>query len=202
MLPIAANAQREYNRVCGDDLYLPNDTKDVVYDFDEVIDERVSTKNVLIEHNQVVNYYHKNVVSEKHFYLDGTPIRYRQEYVREHPIYYKERYVREYPSYYSSVPYEYYNEFREPRWHLYFDFNSSRLNNEDELKDLIRYALYYYDLHLYIYVDGNVNDKLSRTRNGFIVDNLLMNGIRSNRIHTIYTNKYSCIVKITASRKK
>ena len=56
MLPIAVNAQR-VRYVCNDDVYSTS----YVSGYDEVIDENTSVKNVIVNHNKVINYYHKNI---------------------------------------------------------------------------------------------------------------------------------------------
>ena len=55
-IPIAVNAQREYSRIY-DDLYIVDGTKAVVYDYDEVINEQKSVKNVFVRHNRETNYF-------------------------------------------------------------------------------------------------------------------------------------------------
>ena len=215
MLPMAVNAQREYRYLCDDDVYLMDDEKVVVYDrnYDEVVDEKIDTKNVLVRHNRVTNYYHEDVVSENHYILNGSPTIRKYRRVYESPSYY----------YYERPSYSYvgrggsYRYKCVERWYFFFDLGSSRLINREEMAYLIDYALSHPYMNLYIdsYSDVDtgsrkLNMKLSKDRGDAIAEILVREGVNRNRILIInhgcdkqiyYTNDYNRCVTVTASRR-
>jgi hypothetical protein len=160
----------------------------------------------MVNHNQEINYYHKNNVVVRHINLDGYPSTYGYERIYE--PYYRRQYVEYYPKYdtYDEYVYDYGN-----KWQLFFKHYSSALINTDALNQLIRYALSNPHLDFYIeaYSDNDVrNKKLSNTRLNFIFNKLYDNGINTNRLHVMNylcskqeyrINKYNNYITVTAS---
>ena len=198
MLPIAVNAQR-VRYVCNDDVYSTR----YVSGYDKVIDENTSVKNVIVNHNKVINYYHKNNVVEHHYTIGDCPNQCTD--VRRYTISghcYHDSYAPYCYEYYDECYYDKPNCNIRKNWCFFFEFNSTYIINEREIGHLVGfakshpYAVFYFDAYSDIATgSGKVNRMLSRDRAYTIINILLNKGISRKRMfivnHGSETQPYS-----------
>ena len=140
-LPMTMSAQRHY-RSCDDVYYAPQS---------EVVSVVEGEKNVIVRHEQVINYYHENVVTERHYGLhDDVP-----NYVcNKQPTYSNEGF-----------------------WTFYFGLNSSQISNKEVLGDMIEFS--YRNPNVTFYIDSYGDAGYGTWRNNEIVSERRANAIRN-----------------------
>lgn len=151
--------------------------------FDDVIESNTITKNILVEENEVINYYHKKNVKVNH-YSYSKPTR-APRYSR--PVYRRQatcngyRRVEPQTNNYKPVA-------RSNKWAFFFDFNSAYLNNKEELGHLIDHVKY---SRCKIYIDAygdratgdyDSNMEIAEKRANTIINYLEGEGIDTNRM--------------------
>jgi outer membrane protein OmpA-like peptidoglycan-associated protein len=204
LLALAACAPREYS-----------DLHHNMY-YDDVINEENVVRNTLVRHQEVDNYYHVNEVKENHYYLNGSNnvccyyyphySRYRPYYRHYYPtrriVYVNRpttvvRYVNQerdnafYKQEHTTNNYSKYTNIGnyENKWYFYFQLNSDRLTEKEEIGHLIDYAKSHTNMSFYIdsYADANTgtyeyNMDLSERRAKTIINILINEGISGSRL--------------------
>ena len=156
--------------------------QDDVY-FDDVIESNTITKNILVEENEVINYYHKKNVKVNHYsYSNPTRApRYSRPVYRRHTTCNGYRRVEPQTNNYKPVT-------RSNKWTFFFDFNSAYLNNKEELGRLIDHVKY---SRCKIYIDAygdratgdyDSNMEIAERRANTIINYLEGEGIDTNRM--------------------
>jgi outer membrane protein OmpA-like peptidoglycan-associated protein len=160
--------------------------QDDVY-FDDVIERNTITKNILVEENEVVNYYHrKNVKVNHYFYSEPTRVpRCSRSVYRKPSTCNGYRRVEPQVNNYQPVT-------RSNKWTFFFDFNSAYLNNKEELSHLIDHAKYGSG-NIYIDAYGDEatgdfysNEEVAKRRANTIVNYLIKEGIDPGRMYVRY----------------
>lgn len=184
--------------------------QDDVY-FDDVIEHNTVTKNILVEENEVINYYHKKNVKVNHYSYSEPTVAPRCS----RPVYRQPatcngyRRVEQPQANYQSVS-------RSNKWAFFFDFNSAYLNNKEELGRLIDHVKYSCD-NIYIDAYGDEgtgdyysNEEIAKRRANTIVSYLTREGIDPGRMYVRYlgctrqpygnNNLNRCVIVKTGSR--
>lgn len=212
---LSANAQREYqdgvytvvgqhgNRIdvrkgnCQTQqpqFYIEDNTQ-CFSDYDDVIENENSVRNVLVKENETVNYYHVREVKENHFYIGNTPTRHvpvRKRYV--------DRRIETYAPVSSYINHSNYSPVQVDngdKWFFFFQFNSDYLTNREELGHLIDFAkcnpftIFYIDS----YADAETgtlaqNESISKRRANTVVNYLIREGISVDRL---FVNYHGCV---------
>ena len=195
-MSLTACAQSEYRSY--DNLYPDVNTGSCVAQFDEVIDEVSTVKNVLVRNKEVVNYYHDNVVVENHYNMNGRAVGYAR-YIPRRPVSHatSNRVViprRVTSSYAHTKTYEKHKYIclegsDDDKWFFFFRLNSDYLTNREELGHLIDYARTnpYSSFYIDAYADAETggyeaNMRISQMRANAIISVLLREGISKNRL--------------------
>lgn len=160
--------------------------QDDVY-FDDVIEHNTITKNILVEENEVINYYHKKNVKVNHYsYSEPTrALRCSRPVYRQPATCNGYRRVKPQVNNYQPVA-------RVNKWTFFFDFNSAYLNNKEELGHLIDHAKYGSgNIYIDAYGDGATgdfysNEEVAKRRANTIVDYLIKEGIDPGRMYVRY----------------
>ena len=160
--------------------------QDDVY-FDDVIEHNTVTKNILVEENEVVNYYHKKNVKVNHyFYSEPT-----RSHRCSRPVYRQPATCNDYRRVEPQTN-NYKPVARGNKWTFFFDFNSAYLNNKEELGRLIDHVKYCGDnIYIDAYGDeatGNFysNEEIAKRRANTIVNYLIREGIDPGRMYVRY----------------
>lgn len=160
--------------------------QDDVY-FDDVIERNTITKNILVEENEVINYYHKKNVKVNHYsYSEPTRApRYSRPVYRQSATCNGYRRVEPQTNNYKPVA-------RGNKWTFFFDFNSAYLNNKEELGHLIDHAKYGSgNIYIDAYGDDATgdfysNEEVAKRRANTIVNYLIKEGIDPGRMYVRY----------------
>ena len=197
---LSVNAQREYRdgvyyikEVSGNRIKVSKRERPKFYlednrvfsngvNYDDVIENNSTIKNVLVKDCETINYFHVNEVKENHYYINGDCRGYN--------------YL---PRSDCRASYDGYNQLpqNDEKWFFYFHINSDYLINKEELGHLINYAKENPTAEFYIdsYADAatgssQINLELSKRRSNSIVNILLAEGINRNRIFVKYHGSY------------
>ena len=182
--------------------------QDDVY-FDDVVEHNTVTKNILVEENEVVNYYHKKNVKVNHYFYQPTTRSVRLNQRRCNSS--NSGYRRIEPQVNNYQPVTVCN-----KWTFFFDFNSAYLNNKEELGRLIDHVKYNGgNIYIDAYGDeatGNFysNEEIAKRRANTIVNYLIREGIDPGRMYVRYlgctrqpygnNNLNRCVIVKTGSR--
>ena len=188
----------------SDDVYYKLPQRTIVYD--NVVNDVQTESNILVNHENVVNYYHNYTTKENHFIINNggeyvsthVPI---QKYPRGNIVNngimiigngntvggYDETIVRRSDNC-GNISFEY----KQYSWTFFFGFNSSKITDFVALRDLLN-TLYEHptiNVRLDGYGDSNnggfeANFNIAKARNEAIKQYLIQNGISSRRIYTI-----------------
>ena len=196
-MSLTACAQSEYRSY--DNLYPDVNTGSCIAQFDEVIDEVSTVKNVLVRNKEVVNYYHDNVVVENHYNMNGRAVGYAR-YTPRRPMNHSTRQRVVVPRRVTSSSYAPVHTYKQPqytyldgegdgKWFFFFQLNSDYLTNREELGHLIDYANAhpYSSFYIDAYADAETggyeaNMRISQMRANAIISVLLKEGISKNRL--------------------
>ena len=160
--------------------------QDDVY-FDDVIEHNTVRKNILVEENEVINYYHKKNVKVNHYFYSEPSRKSRCS----RPVYRQSATCNDYRRVEPQTN-NYKPVARGNKWTFFFDFNSAYLNNKEELGRLIDHAKYGSG-NIYIDAYGDEatgdfysNEDVAKRRANTIVSYLIREGIDPGRMYVRY----------------
>ena len=197
-LSLQSCAQVEYRSY--DNLYPDVNTGSCISQFDEVVDEVSTVKNVLVRNKEVINYWHDKVVEENHYNVNGRVVGYARYSPRRSVSHATSNRVvipRRVTATSSYAPVQTYEQPQytcldsegDGKWFFFFQLNSDFLTNREELGHLIDYARTnpYSTFYIDAYADAGTggyetNMRISQMRANAIISVLLREGVSKNRL--------------------